>query len=163
MGIYIQYIYIYIYIYKIVVLASEPVGGRSRATELPCLYWDFMGVSPIFLIFVYIMFFFLWHLWFQELCRVYNFRRDAIVKEMTHFSFKDLIGLGNIGISHCSIPINACYRIRKICNTFFVENMHKYFCGNVYNFAVEVIPRMWLILRYSPFLILYTFRSNRIV
>ena len=28
-------IYIYIYI-KIVVLASEPVGGRSRATELPC-------------------------------------------------------------------------------------------------------------------------------
>ena len=24
-------------IYKIVVLASEPVGGRSRATELPCL------------------------------------------------------------------------------------------------------------------------------
>ena len=26
---------IYIYI-KIVVLASEPVGGRSRATELPC-------------------------------------------------------------------------------------------------------------------------------
>ena len=29
MGIYIQYIF--------VVLASEPVGGRSRATELPCL------------------------------------------------------------------------------------------------------------------------------
>ena len=29
-------IYICIYIYKIVVLASEPVGGRSRATELPC-------------------------------------------------------------------------------------------------------------------------------
>ena len=27
---------IYIYIYTIVVLASEPVGGRSRATELPC-------------------------------------------------------------------------------------------------------------------------------
>ena len=26
-----------IYIKKIVVLASEPVGGRSRATELPCL------------------------------------------------------------------------------------------------------------------------------
>ena len=26
-----------IYINKIVVLASEPVGGRSRATELPCL------------------------------------------------------------------------------------------------------------------------------
>ena len=25
-----------IYIKKIVVLASEPVGGRSRATELPC-------------------------------------------------------------------------------------------------------------------------------
>ena len=30
------YIYIYIYIYTIVVLASEPVGGRSRAIELPC-------------------------------------------------------------------------------------------------------------------------------
>ena len=31
------YIYIYIYIlYRIVVLASEAVGGRSRATELPC-------------------------------------------------------------------------------------------------------------------------------
>ena len=30
------YIYIYICIYKMVVLASEPVGGRSRATELPC-------------------------------------------------------------------------------------------------------------------------------
>ena len=28
-----------IYIYKkMVVLASEPVGGRSRATELPCFY-----------------------------------------------------------------------------------------------------------------------------
>ena len=26
-----------IYIQKIVVLASEPVGGRSRAIELPCL------------------------------------------------------------------------------------------------------------------------------
>ena len=25
-----------IYIKQIVVLASEPVGGRSRATELPC-------------------------------------------------------------------------------------------------------------------------------
>ena len=25
-----------IYIYTIVVLASEPVGGRSRAIELPC-------------------------------------------------------------------------------------------------------------------------------
>ena len=40
MGIYIQYRYIYIYIYrymqKNVVLASEPVGGRSRVTELPC-------------------------------------------------------------------------------------------------------------------------------
>ena len=34
MGIYIQYIY------KIVVLASEPVGGRSRATELPCYLYD---------------------------------------------------------------------------------------------------------------------------
>ena len=32
MGIYIQYIYIT----KIVVLVSEPVRGRSRATELPC-------------------------------------------------------------------------------------------------------------------------------
>ena len=31
-GIYIQYIYIT----KIVVLVSEPVRGRSRATELPC-------------------------------------------------------------------------------------------------------------------------------
>ena len=31
MGFYIQYIY-----NKIVVLASDPVGGRSRATELPC-------------------------------------------------------------------------------------------------------------------------------
>ena len=30
-------IYIYIYITKIVVLVSEPVRGRSRATELPCL------------------------------------------------------------------------------------------------------------------------------
>ena len=35
MGIYIQYIYRKT---TIVVLASEPVGGRSRATELPCLY-----------------------------------------------------------------------------------------------------------------------------
>ena len=32
-GIYIQYIYIT----KNVVLVSEPVHGRSRATELPCL------------------------------------------------------------------------------------------------------------------------------
>ena len=32
-GIYIQYIYIT----KIVVLVSEPVRGRSRVTELPCL------------------------------------------------------------------------------------------------------------------------------
>ena len=27
-----------IYKTKIVVLASEPVGGRSRVTELPCFY-----------------------------------------------------------------------------------------------------------------------------
>ena len=33
MGIYIQYRKT-----TIVVLASEPVGGRSRATELPCLF-----------------------------------------------------------------------------------------------------------------------------
>ena len=31
---------IYIYKTKIVVLASEPVGGRSRATELPCFDID---------------------------------------------------------------------------------------------------------------------------
>ena len=37
MGIYIQYIYRKT---TIVVLASEPVGGRSRATELPCFYWQ---------------------------------------------------------------------------------------------------------------------------
>ena len=36
MGIYIQYIYKK----KIVVLASEPVGGRSWATELPCIYYN---------------------------------------------------------------------------------------------------------------------------
>ena len=36
-GIYIQYTYIK----KIVVLASEPVGGRSRATELPCCIHNF--------------------------------------------------------------------------------------------------------------------------
>ena len=36
MGIYIQYIYIT----KIVVLVSEPVRGRSRATELPCSKHD---------------------------------------------------------------------------------------------------------------------------
>ena len=39
-GIYIQYIYIT----KIVVLVSEPVRGRSRATELPCYH----GGSPPF-------------------------------------------------------------------------------------------------------------------
>ena len=38
-----QYIYIYIYIYKIVVLASEPVGGRSRVTELPCFLGEWSG------------------------------------------------------------------------------------------------------------------------
>ena len=38
MGIYIQYIYIK----KIVVLASEPVSGRSRATELPCFLLLYM-------------------------------------------------------------------------------------------------------------------------
>ena len=36
MGIYIQYIYRKT---TIVVLASEPVGGRSRATELPCFIY----------------------------------------------------------------------------------------------------------------------------
>ena len=37
MGIYIQYIY--------VVLVSEPVRGRSRATELPCFicYYNFIS------------------------------------------------------------------------------------------------------------------------
>ena len=29
---------IYIYITKIIVLVSEPVRGRSRATELPCFH-----------------------------------------------------------------------------------------------------------------------------
>ena len=33
---------IYIYIAKIVVLVSEPVRGRSRATELPCFYLIFL-------------------------------------------------------------------------------------------------------------------------
>ena len=35
-GIYIQYMYTT----KIVVLVSEPVRGRSRATELACLYYS---------------------------------------------------------------------------------------------------------------------------
>ena len=35
-----------IYIYKSVVLASEPVGGRTRSTELPCYYW-YYGVIDI--------------------------------------------------------------------------------------------------------------------
>ena len=52
MGIYIQYIYIT----KIVVLVSEPVRGRSRATELPCFdYHSFarrLLASPIFLCFM---------------------------------------------------------------------------------------------------------------
>ena len=42
-GIYIQYIYIT----KIVVLVSDPVRGRSRATELPC-YLLLSGVSEKF-------------------------------------------------------------------------------------------------------------------
>ena len=38
-----------IYTTKIVVLASEPVRGRSRATELPCYLLFFFGVlmSPV--------------------------------------------------------------------------------------------------------------------
>ena len=34
---------IYIYITKIVVLVSEPVRGRSRATELPCYIFNRYG------------------------------------------------------------------------------------------------------------------------
>ena len=49
-----------IYIKTIVVLASEPVGGRSRVTELPCFYIDgilfefFMNLkkNPIYLLYV---------------------------------------------------------------------------------------------------------------
>ena len=40
-GIYIQYIN------KIVVLASEPVGGRSRATELPCFVCSFRYFTSV--------------------------------------------------------------------------------------------------------------------
>ena len=47
MGIYVQYIYIQ---KKIVVLASEPVGGRSRATELPC--YIFMADLDLFICFM---------------------------------------------------------------------------------------------------------------
>ena len=36
---------IYIYITKIVVLVSEPVRGRSRATELPCLMYGTFDIS----------------------------------------------------------------------------------------------------------------------
>ena len=42
-GIYIQYIYIT----KIVVLVSEPVRGRSRATELISYWWLILGVSKL--------------------------------------------------------------------------------------------------------------------
>ena len=45
MGIYIQYIK-----QKIVVLASEPVGGRSRATELPCLKLDIIIIKKIYFV-----------------------------------------------------------------------------------------------------------------
>ena len=40
---------IYIYITKIVVLVSEPVRGRSRATELPCLsmIWSIYYQFPL--------------------------------------------------------------------------------------------------------------------
>ena len=40
---------IYIYETKIVVLASEPVGGRSRVTELPCFILN--NTPPIFFVF----------------------------------------------------------------------------------------------------------------
>ena len=36
---------IYIYITKIVVLVSEPVRGRSRATELPCFKF-ILNINP---------------------------------------------------------------------------------------------------------------------
>ena len=36
-----------IYITKIVVLVSEPVRGRSRATELPCYYIHFKYVNIV--------------------------------------------------------------------------------------------------------------------
>ena len=49
--IYIQYIYIT----KIVVLVSEPVRGRSRATELPCCGIDFCTVY-IYMYVNYLMF-----------------------------------------------------------------------------------------------------------
>ena len=43
-----------IYIYKIVVLASEPVGGRSRATELPCFsYIKLMQYMTYILFYMY--------------------------------------------------------------------------------------------------------------
>ena len=38
---------IYIYITKIVVLVSEPVRGRSRATELPCVTY-FISLFDVF-------------------------------------------------------------------------------------------------------------------
>ena len=40
-----------IYIKKIVVLASEPVGGRSRVTELPCYVLVISFVNLLFMAF----------------------------------------------------------------------------------------------------------------
>ena len=36
-----------IYITKIVVLVSEPVRGRSRATELPCYTWFYLHLHTV--------------------------------------------------------------------------------------------------------------------
>ena len=73
MGIYIQYIYRKT---TIVVLASEPVGGRSRVTELPCFKWYwFIFNNPRYLTLISGVSFIAPHinnLYFLRLCRRYG-------------------------------------------------------------------------------------------
>ena len=47
---------IYIYITKIVVLVSEPVRGRSRATELPCFHKSAVDVDVVVLLHLFILY-----------------------------------------------------------------------------------------------------------
>ena len=79
-----------IYKTKIVVLASEPVGGRSLATELPC-YPDMCHIHPIYV-------FFYWECTFVQ-----NFRAIwPLFMDILHF--KDL---GDTSVvSECSLGVN---------------------------------------------------------
>ena len=100
------------YIQKMVVLASEPVGGRSRVTELPC--YDLLRLGEHFLYGFLTLFF--------SDTRKTDSRREALMKWKREKELKDKLAREKLRkpVFKVSVSIDSkLKKLPKVCTTYF--------------------------------------------